>query len=125
MRYRERPVLDYSRLRWYRDMSTTYRLTADYVLPCALRPLARVTVIGLEHLPRGPYELTFPGPTRYPCSIWDFSVVYTWWSQRATRSRWREDAHRGLLHDAFRHSTIRAAAGCPSQLAQVGPYPVR
>jgi hypothetical protein len=43
MRYRERPVLDYSRLRWYRDVSTTYMLTADYVLPCGLRPLARVT----------------------------------------------------------------------------------
>jgi 1-acyl-sn-glycerol-3-phosphate acyltransferase len=51
MRYRERPVLDYSRLRWYRDASTTYRLTADYILPYGLRPLARVAVTGLEHLP--------------------------------------------------------------------------
>jgi 1-acyl-sn-glycerol-3-phosphate acyltransferase len=51
MRYRERAVLDYSRLRWYRDMTTTYRLTADYIVPYALRPLARVTVTGLEHVP--------------------------------------------------------------------------
>ena len=51
MRYRERPVLDYSRLRWYRDVSTTYRLTVDYILPGGLHPLARVTVTGLEHLP--------------------------------------------------------------------------
>src|SRR5215468_5634 len=51
MRHREQPVLDYSRLRWYRDVSTTYRLTADYILPYGLRPLARVTVTGLEHVP--------------------------------------------------------------------------
>lgn len=51
MRYRERLVLDYSRLRWYRDVTTTYRLTADCILPFGLRPLARVTVTGLEHLP--------------------------------------------------------------------------
>jgi len=51
MRHREQPVLDYSRLRWYRDVSTTYRLTADYILPYGLRPFTRVTVTGLEHLP--------------------------------------------------------------------------
>ena len=51
MRYRERRVLDYSRLRWYRNVSTTYRLTADYIVPCGLHPLARVTVTGLEHVP--------------------------------------------------------------------------
>ena len=51
MRYRERPVLDYARLRGYRDVSTTSRLTADYILPGGLRPLARVTVTGLEYLP--------------------------------------------------------------------------
>ena len=51
MRYRDRAVLDYSRLRWYRDETTAYRLTADYLLPWALRPLARVTVTGLEHVP--------------------------------------------------------------------------
>jgi 1-acyl-sn-glycerol-3-phosphate acyltransferase len=58
MRYRERAALDYSRLRWYRDVTTTYRLTADYIVPFGLRPLARVTVTGLEHVPlEGPVIL--------------------------------------------------------------------
>jgi 1-acyl-sn-glycerol-3-phosphate acyltransferase len=51
MRYRERPVLDHSRLRWYRDETTTYRLTARCILPTGLRPLARVAVTGLDNLP--------------------------------------------------------------------------
>jgi 1-acyl-sn-glycerol-3-phosphate acyltransferase len=51
MRYRERAVLDYSRLRWYRDVTTTYRLTMDYIVPYGLRPLAHVTVTGLEYVP--------------------------------------------------------------------------
>jgi 1-acyl-sn-glycerol-3-phosphate acyltransferase len=51
MRHRERAGLDYSRLRWYRDVTTTYRLTTDYIVPYALRPLTQVTVTGLEHVP--------------------------------------------------------------------------
>lgn len=51
MRYRERPVLDHSRLHWYRDETTTYRLTARCILPTGLRPLARVTVTGLDKVP--------------------------------------------------------------------------
>jgi 1-acyl-sn-glycerol-3-phosphate acyltransferase len=51
MRYRERPFLDYSRLRWYRDETTTYRLTARCILPAGLRPLARVSVTGLDNVP--------------------------------------------------------------------------
>jgi 1-acyl-sn-glycerol-3-phosphate acyltransferase len=51
MRYREQAVLDYSRLRWYRDMTATYRLTANYIVPYGLRPLAKVTVVGLEYVP--------------------------------------------------------------------------
>src|SRR5689334_7441210 len=51
MRYRERPVLYHSRLRWYRDETTTYRLTAHYILPGALGPLARVSITGLENIP--------------------------------------------------------------------------
>ena len=51
MRYRERPGLDHSRLRWYRDVTTTYRLTARFILPAALRPFARVSVTGLDNVP--------------------------------------------------------------------------
>jgi 1-acyl-sn-glycerol-3-phosphate acyltransferase len=50
MRYRERPGLDHSRLRWYRDVTITYRLTAR-CLPAGLRPLARVSVTGLDNVP--------------------------------------------------------------------------
>lgn len=58
MRYRERPVLDHSRLRWYRDETTTYRLTARCILPIGLRPLAHVSVTGLDNVPRrGPVIL--------------------------------------------------------------------
>jgi 1-acyl-sn-glycerol-3-phosphate acyltransferase len=51
MRYRERPVLDHARLRWYVDETTTYRLTARCILPIGLRRLARVSVIGLDNVP--------------------------------------------------------------------------
>ena len=51
MRYRERQVLDHSGLRWYRDETTTYRLTARCILPIGLRPLARVSVTGLDNVP--------------------------------------------------------------------------
>ena len=51
MRYREGPFLDHSRLRWYRDVTMTYRLTARCIVPASLRLLARVTVEGLENVP--------------------------------------------------------------------------
>jgi 1-acyl-sn-glycerol-3-phosphate acyltransferase len=51
MRYRERPVLDYSRLRWYREITTTYAITANCIVPTALRALARISVTGLENVP--------------------------------------------------------------------------
>jgi 1-acyl-sn-glycerol-3-phosphate acyltransferase len=51
MRYRECPFLDYSRLRWYRDATETYRLTAGYLLPASLRLLARLTVEGRDNIP--------------------------------------------------------------------------
>ena len=51
MRYRECPSLDHSRLRWYRDVTSTYRLTAEYILPAGLRLLARLTVEGLANVP--------------------------------------------------------------------------
>src|SRR5215216_21074 len=51
MRYRECASLDHAQLRWYRDVTTTYRLTARCVLPAGLRLLADVTVDGLENIP--------------------------------------------------------------------------
>jgi len=51
MRYRKRPVLNYSRLRWYREMTTTYGVTAQCIVPTGLRAFARITVTGLEHVP--------------------------------------------------------------------------
>jgi 1-acyl-sn-glycerol-3-phosphate acyltransferase len=51
LRYRECPSLDHSRLRWYRDVTTTYRLTAGYLLPAGLRLVSRLTVEGLENIP--------------------------------------------------------------------------
>jgi hypothetical protein len=51
MRYRERPVRDHSRLRWYRDETTTYRLTARYILPTGVPAPARVSVTGLDNVP--------------------------------------------------------------------------
>ena len=51
MRRRESRPLDHARLRWYRDDTRTYRLTAGYLVPAALGLLARVSVEGLEHVP--------------------------------------------------------------------------
>src|ERR1051326_7665502 len=51
MRYRERPVLDYSRLRWYRETTTTYGVTAHSIVPTALRAFARISVTGLDNVP--------------------------------------------------------------------------
>jgi 1-acyl-sn-glycerol-3-phosphate acyltransferase len=51
MRYRERSVLDHSRLRWYRDETVTYRIAARYILPIGLRLMARVSVTGLDNVP--------------------------------------------------------------------------
>jgi 1-acyl-sn-glycerol-3-phosphate acyltransferase len=52
MRYRRELSIDYSRLRWYRDATHTYRLTSGYIIPTILKPFARVTVEGMEHIPR-------------------------------------------------------------------------
>jgi 1-acyl-sn-glycerol-3-phosphate acyltransferase len=51
MRYSERSVLDHSRLRWYREVTTTYRLTARCIVPTGLSALARISVGGLENVP--------------------------------------------------------------------------
>ena len=51
MRYRRSPSLDYSQLRWYRETTRTYRLTAGYIVPSLLQPFASVAVEGLEHVP--------------------------------------------------------------------------
>jgi 1-acyl-sn-glycerol-3-phosphate acyltransferase len=58
MRYRQGVLLDHSSLRWYRHVTTTYRLTARCILPSGLLPLAQLTVTGLENVPRtGPVIL--------------------------------------------------------------------
>src|SRR5687767_7114972 len=51
MRHRQSPSLDHGALRWYRDATLTYRLMAGYIVPALLKPLARVAVEGLEHIP--------------------------------------------------------------------------
>ena len=51
MRYRRGESLDHSRLRWYGEVTATYRLTAHCVLPAGLRPFARVSVAGLDNVP--------------------------------------------------------------------------
>ena len=51
LRYRQSPSLDHSHLRWYRDATRTYRLTVGYIVPLLLKPFARITVEGLEHVP--------------------------------------------------------------------------
>src|SRR6202011_5344876 len=53
IRFRQDPVLVHARLRWYRDRTTTYRLFTRLVVPTFLRLFARVTVDGLENVPRG------------------------------------------------------------------------
>jgi 1-acyl-sn-glycerol-3-phosphate acyltransferase len=49
-RYRQSPVLEHGRLRWYRDATTTYRLTTA-CLQAGLPLFARLTVEGLETIP--------------------------------------------------------------------------
>src|SRR5581483_5972620 len=51
MRYREGPVLHYSRLRWYREITITYGATAHFIVPTGLRALARISVAGLDNVP--------------------------------------------------------------------------
>ena len=51
MRYRQGPVIDHSRMRWYGDVTTTYRLTSQCILPAGLLPLARLSVTGLDNIP--------------------------------------------------------------------------
>ena len=62
MRYRERPALHHSDLRWYRDETTTYRLTARCILPTGLGPLARVSITGLDNI--RPRRSSWPRITR-------------------------------------------------------------
>src|SRR5579871_1680566 len=50
-RYREGEAFDYARLRWYHKETATYRTVARGVLPIGLRPLADVSVTGLDNLP--------------------------------------------------------------------------
>ena len=57
-RYRKCPSLDHARLRWYREATLTYRLTAGCCVPVGLRLLAHLTVDGLTNIPRsGPVIL--------------------------------------------------------------------
>ncbi|MGI9149605.1 MAG: lysophospholipid acyltransferase family protein [Chloroflexota bacterium] len=51
IRFRQNPVLAHSRLRWYRDQTTTYRLVARVVVPVFLRLFARLSVQGLDNVP--------------------------------------------------------------------------
>ena len=51
LRHRRSPCLDHRRLRWYRDPTLTYRLSAEYIVPSLLKPFARVTADGLERIP--------------------------------------------------------------------------
>jgi hypothetical protein len=51
VRQRERPVVDYLRLRWCREVTTTYRLTARCSVPTELSLLARISVVRLENVP--------------------------------------------------------------------------
>lgn len=51
LRHRECPSLDHGRLRWYRDVTTTYRLTARCFVPAGVRLLAHLTVEGPENIP--------------------------------------------------------------------------
>jgi 1-acyl-sn-glycerol-3-phosphate acyltransferase len=51
IRFRQSPILDHSRLRWYRTQTTTYRVTARILAPATLKLFARVAVEGLENVP--------------------------------------------------------------------------
>ena len=50
-RYRQSPILAHSRLRWYRDETATYHLTARIIVPALLRQCALLTVEGLHNVP--------------------------------------------------------------------------
>src|SRR6266571_4935565 len=50
-RYRQSPMLAHSRLRWYRDETATYHLTARIIVPALLRQCALLTVEGLHNVP--------------------------------------------------------------------------
>jgi 1-acyl-sn-glycerol-3-phosphate acyltransferase len=51
LRHRECPSLDHASLRWYRDVTPTYRLTAGVLFPAGLQLLGRLTVDGLANVP--------------------------------------------------------------------------
>ena len=52
LRRRASPTLDYSRLRWYREPTAAYHLTAGYLVPAALGVLCHdVIVEGLANVP--------------------------------------------------------------------------
>jgi hypothetical protein len=51
LRRRESPSLDYTHLRWYRDATRTYHLTAGSIVPAVLGPLAVVDVEGVANIP--------------------------------------------------------------------------
>jgi 1-acyl-sn-glycerol-3-phosphate acyltransferase len=51
IRFRKSPILDHSRLRWYRTQTLTYRVFAGILAPAVLRLFARVTVEGIANVP--------------------------------------------------------------------------
>ncbi len=52
LRRRASPTLDYSRLRWYREPTTAYQLTAGYLVPAMLGVLCDELVVdGLTNVP--------------------------------------------------------------------------
>ncbi len=52
LRRRASPTLDHARLRWYREPTTTYQLTAGYLVPAILGVLCdEVVVDGLTNVP--------------------------------------------------------------------------
>jgi hypothetical protein len=53
MRYRAYRPLDHAGLRWYRDETSTYRFTANYLVPAGVTLMAQLTIEGLENVPRG------------------------------------------------------------------------
>jgi 1-acyl-sn-glycerol-3-phosphate acyltransferase len=51
IRFRQNPILDHSRLRWYRNQTLTYRMTARFIAPAFLKLFTRLTVEGLDNVP--------------------------------------------------------------------------
>lgn len=51
IRFRRSPILDHSRLRWYRTETMTYRVMARILAPIVLRLFARVSVEGFDNVP--------------------------------------------------------------------------